>query len=116
VLIATGQNAKSDAGNNNLTDPLGLLQAKLPLQNPPGSVSSDANVVDYILGILFPGEGTANLGAYRAAALNYLNTDDTSLPSPFSSLTVSRTPGSTYDNRLRGMVAMLLTMPRFQEQ
>jgi hypothetical protein len=116
VLTAAGQSGKSDSGNNNTSDPLGLLQVYLPVQTPPGSTSNDANVVDFILGILFPGEGTANLGAYRAAALKYLNTDDFGNPSPFGSLTVSRTPGSTYDNRLRGMVAMLLTLPRFQEQ
>lgn len=116
VLIATGQSGKSDAGNNNVTSPLGLLQAKLPLQVPPGSVSNATNVVDYFLGTLYAGEGRANLDLYRTAALNFLNTDDAGASSPFSALTVSGTAGSTYDNRLRGMVAMLLTMQRFQEQ
>jgi len=37
--------------------------------------------------------------------------------SPFSALTPSTTTGNnTYNTRVRGMVAMLMTMQRFQEQ
>ncbi len=117
-LIASGQTGKNDYSyvNTNLCNPLALLQAKLPSQSPPGSVSNATNVVDYLLAIFYPGEGTANLDLYRTAAINYLNTDDNGLASPFSSLSVSATAGSTYDNRLRGVVAMLLTMARFHEQ
>ena len=73
-------------------------------------------MADYFLGSLYPGEGKANLEVYRQAAINSLNTADTGTPSPFSALTVSSIAGSAYDTRLRGMVSMLMTSPRFQEQ
>ena len=116
VLINAGQSGKTDAGNNNITSPLALLQRKFPLQAPAGNVSNATNVVDYFLGIFFPGEGAANLNQYRTAGINFLNSDDASLSSPFANLTVTATAGQTYDNRLRGLVAMLLTLQRFQEQ
>jgi len=68
------------------------------------------------IGYLFPGEGTANLDLYRASAMNFLNTADDGTTSLFSNLTVSTTPTSAYDLRVRGMVAMLMTLQRFQEQ
>ncbi len=92
------------------SDPVGLLKKKLPV----GSHTNAADVVDYFLAILFPGEGAGNLEAYRAQAIGFLYTaDDGVTASLFSSL-VSTT--STYDLRVRGMVAMLMTFPRFQEQ
>lgn len=109
LLIAKGGAGRTDAGNS-AVDPVALLQLKLPAS---GWGKADA-VADYILGILFPAEGRANLGLYRESALQFLNTgDDGVTPSPFSSLSPTST---SYDNRVRGMVAMLLTMQRFQEQ
>ena len=71
-------------------------------------------MADYFLNLLYPAEGTANLALYRTAAINFLNTGDTgSAASTFSTL------GNTtanYDTRVRGMVAMLMTLQRFQEQ
>ncbi|MBI3878223.1 MAG: DUF1800 family protein, partial [Verrucomicrobia bacterium] len=117
--IASGQSghtgATNDAGNC-LCNPVGLLAYKLPRLNPHGSMTNAANVVDYVLGILFPGEGAANLDLYRTAAINYLNTDDTGAASAFSALTVSAAANSTYDNRVRGVIAMLMATQRFQEQ
>ena len=88
-----------------------LIQSKLAFsQWRDGSA-----IVDYFLGILFPGEGDANLDLDRSAAIDYLNSNDTGAPnsSPFSSLT----PGaSEYDSRVRGTVALLMSLPRFQEQ
>lgn len=92
------------------SDPVGLIRAKLPVQ----SQTDAAAVVDYFLAILFPGEGAGNLEAYRTQAINFLNTaDDGVTASPFSALA---TTNINYDPRVRGMVAMLLTFPRFQEQ
>jgi uncharacterized protein (DUF1800 family) len=105
-----GRDAKNDAGAANVVYPVALLQKKLT-----STQLRDAGaVVDYFLSILFPGEGKANLDLYRREALNYLNTaDDGRTSSPFANFT----PGSiTYDTRVRGMVAMLLTSQRFQEQ
>ena len=71
-------------------------------------------MADYLLDILFPSEGQANLALYRTAAINFLNTaDDGATSSPFSNLSNTTT---TYDTRVRGMVSMLMTSPRFQEQ
>jgi uncharacterized protein (DUF1800 family) len=109
LLIAKGGSGRSDAGNS-FVDPVALLKQKLPAAN-----WNNAEVVaDYFLGILYPGEGTANLGLYRASAVNFLNlADNGTTPSLFSSLAAS---SSTYDTRVRGMVAMLMTFQRFQEQ
>ena len=70
--------------------------------------------VDVFLDLLFPAEGPANLARYRELAVGYLDTgDDGVTPSPFADLE----PGSpAFGNRVRGMVAFLMTSPRFQEQ
>lgn len=113
TLMAIGDAAKADGisgGNNNVTDPVGLLKKKLPTAswNNAGAVS------DYFLSILFPGEGKANLDLYRGNAINFLNTsDDGASSSPFTGL---NNTSSAYDTRVRAMVAMLLTLQRFQEQ
>jgi uncharacterized protein (DUF1800 family) len=110
LLLASGQTGKSDAGEGNRTDPVKLLKSKLP----QAQWKSAESVADYFLRILFPGEGRANLAGYKNLAIEYLNTDDSGAsPSPFSSLADA---SSTYDSRVRGLVAMLMTLPRFQEQ
>jgi uncharacterized protein (DUF1800 family) len=112
LLLASGQNGRGDAGNSTV-NPVTLLQLKLP----SASWKDAGAVADYFLDILFPGEGKANLEVYRQAAINFLNTaDNAATSSPFSGLTVSSVAGSVYDTRVRGMVSMLMTSPRFQEQ
>jgi uncharacterized protein (DUF1800 family) len=108
LLIPTGGSGKSDASNT--SDPVKLLKFKLPQ-----SSWHDANAVaSYFIGILFPGEGKANLNQYLTQAVSYLNTaDDGTTASAFSALVDTTT---NYDYRVRGMVAMLMTFPRFQEQ
>lgn len=122
LLIASGQTghngSQSGTGNdasNSTTSPVRLLFARLPLL---ADQQDAAKVADLFLGLLFPGEGAANLNLYRTAAINFLNTSDDGLAaSPFSALTPGTTSGAnTYDTRVRGMVAMLMTMQRFQEQ
>jgi uncharacterized protein (DUF1800 family) len=108
-LIAKGQSNRSDAGNS-YCDPVALLKMKLASADwsDPGAIA------DYFLALLYPAEGKANLALYRASALNFLNlSDDGVTPSSFSSLSPTST---TYDTRVRGMVAMLMTFQRFQEQ
>ena len=113
--IAYGQsghnNANSDAGDSKCS-PVQLLQTKLA----PGNWTSAVAVADYFVNTLYPGEGSANLQLYRDAAVNFLNTADNGTVSLFSSLSVSSTANSTYDNRVRGMVGMLMCMQRFHEQ
>jgi hypothetical protein len=106
---ASGVGKPPDAGNST-ADPVGLLKLKLP-----GTSWNDAAAVaDYFMGILYPAEGKATLDLYRSAAINYLNTADNGVTSsPFSSLGNTST---TYDTRVRGMVASLMTLPRFHEQ
>jgi uncharacterized protein (DUF1800 family) len=106
----------NNTSNKSVCDPVGLLKYKLPLQNPPGSVTNEANVTDYLLGILVPAEGTANLTLYRAAAIKFLSTaDDGATPSPLGSLSTTGNP-SPFEERIRGAVAMLMTLQRFEEQ
>ena len=109
ALMPASMSGKSDGGVNTSIDPAGLLQLKAP-----AAVRDSGLAADYFLDLLFPAEGRANLTAYRAMAIHWLDTaDDGTTSSPFSALT----PGSTdYDTRLRGMVAALMTTQRFQEQ
>jgi uncharacterized protein (DUF1800 family) len=109
-LMKPGEIGKTDSALVNLSDPVKLLKAKLP-QN----AWKDAKVVaSYFLNILFPAEGKANLERYHSQAIAYLNTTEDGLASSaFSALVDTST---TYDTRVRGMVAMLMTFQRFQEQ
>jgi hypothetical protein len=105
LLAATGD----DAGNNT-ADPVALLKKKLPAAGWNNATA----VADYFVSILFPAEGKANLDLYRNAAVIFLNTDDAgTTSSAFSGL---GNTSATYDTRVRGMVSMLMTTQRFQEQ
>ena len=113
TLMTASDSSKADGisgGNKNLADPVALLQLKLP----GASWTDAASVVDYFLSLFFPAEGKANLDLYRTGAIRFLNTaDDGTTAAPFAGLSPSST---AYDSRVRGMVALLLTLPRFQEQ
>jgi uncharacterized protein (DUF1800 family) len=109
LMLAANASGKADA-RNNLTDPVRLLKAKLP----QASWNDAAAVADYFASVLYPSEGRANLDEYRQMAVWYLNTaDDGVATSAFSGLANTT---ASYDTRVRGMVAMLMTFPRFQEQ
>jgi uncharacterized protein (DUF1800 family) len=110
LLMKPGESGKTDSALVNLSDPVKLLKAKLS-QN----AWKDANVVaSYFLNILFPAEGKANLDQYHSQAVAYLNSADDGLASSAFSALVDTSV--TYDTRVRGMVAMLMTFQRFQEQ
>lgn len=96
-------------GDDNVSDPVGLLQLKLSADRWRDAEA----VVDYFLGILFPGEGRANLDLDRATAIAFLDTTNAGATSPFAALS----PGTAaYDARIRSLVGLLLSLPRFQEQ
>ena len=97
-------------GNTRYSDPVGLLKLKMPASQ----WRDPAAVADYFLDLLFLGEGRANLTLDRAAAIAFMNTNEAgTLASSFSSLD----PNSAgYDTRVRGLVALLLGLPRFHEQ
>lgn len=99
---------KDSAAPSPTTDPVALLKLKRP-----EAVRNAEGVADFFVSILFPAEGTANLQAYRAAAVQFLNTTSGQVASPFSALATTSTD---YDNRIRGMVSLLMTSQRFQEQ
>jgi len=88
------------------------------LRLPNAQSQRDAGLVtDVFLSLIFPGEGRVSLDGYRNLAVSYLNTGDDGVSvSSFSNLSPSNTAGSPYDTRVRGMVALLLSLPRFQEQ
>ena len=117
LLLASGQTGKNDDNtflNNNLTDPVTLLRARLPLL---ADQKDAGKVADLFLGLLYPGEGKASLDEYRTIAMNYLNTTDDGLSlSLFGSLTPNNTSGNIYDTRVRGMVGLLMCLQRFHEQ
>lgn len=109
LTASTTSGRPTDAGAN-VSDPVALLKKQ------PSSLNlrSAPDVASFFLSILFPGEGTANLDLYRASAIRFLDTaDDGVTPSPFSSLADTST---AYDTRVRGMVSLLMTTQRFQEQ
>lgn len=112
-LMVVGDANKNDGisgGNNNISDPVGLLKAKIPA----GSWNNAGAVADFFLANLFPAEGAGNLQSYRTLAMNFLDTNDNGVgTSLFSSLNNTTT---AYDSRVRAMVAMLMSLPRFQEQ
>jgi len=111
LLMTNGSSLKTaDYGTrNNSSDPVKLLKSKLPA----ASWSDTGAVTDYFLGLLYPGEGAGNLGADRAEAIKFLNTADNGGDSPFAN--VGNTTAA-YDGRVRGLVGMLMSLPKFQEQ
>ncbi len=110
----------NDAGNNTVCDVVGLLKAK----TPAATWTNASLVADYFLGLLFPGEGAGNLALYKTAAVNFLNdgsadTITTYRTTPlggFPASAVVSTAGQPYDERVRGMVGLLMSLQRFQEQ
>lgn len=111
ALRTTGSNARPsrELDSKSYIDPVALLR-----ERKPAGLTNAAAAADYFLDLLFPAEGAANLFAYRVLAIRFLNTaDDGTTPSPYSSLS----PGTVaHEDRVRGMVAFLMTTPRFQEQ
>lgn len=98
-------------GTDNVCDPVALLRTRLSAEQLRDAVA----VVDCFLGLFFPGEGRANWGPDRELAMAFLNSADGGVPnsSPFAALV----PGTTaYEGRIRGLVAFLLGLPRYQEQ
>jgi uncharacterized protein (DUF1800 family) len=93
-------------GSSNTSDPVALLRKRLP-----GQLNNASAVVDFFLGLLYPGEGAGNLGRDREAAIIHLNTTEAGASSPFANVS-----GTDYDGRVRSMVGFLLSLPRFQEQ
>jgi uncharacterized protein (DUF1800 family) len=108
LLIAPGGSGRGDAGNST-ADPVALLRRKLP----SASWYNAGEIADFFLANLYFGEGKANLDLYRASAINFLNTADNG--TTIDLLRPSMT-AAVYDTRIRGMVAMLMTLQRFQEQ
>jgi hypothetical protein len=96
-------------GSANTADPVKLLQLRLS----DSAWKDAAAVVDFFLGLLFPGEGAGNMGRDRQAAIDYLNASEAGVPdaSPFAGLS-----GAGYDGRVRSLVGLLMSLPRFQEQ
>lgn len=112
LLMPTGSSTKDDdygsSGLKNTSDPVALIKARMPAQD----WNNDAAVVDFFLGLLFPGEGAANMGRDRQAAIDHLNLSELgTASSPFTGLS-----GAAYDGRVRSMVGFLMSLPRFQEQ
>jgi uncharacterized protein (DUF1800 family) len=112
LLMPTSSSTKDDdygsSGLKNTSDPVALIKARMPSAN----WNNDAAVVNFFLGLLFPGEGAANMGRDRQAAIDHLNSNDLGNgSSSFSGLS-----GAAYDGRVRSMVGFLMSLPRFQEQ
>jgi hypothetical protein len=109
ALMPSGMAGKDEAGINTQVDVLGLLQDRIP-----AAALGDAAVIAHtLLSLIFPAEGIANLARYREVAIEFLNTADNGAVSPFGNLS----PGSlAYDLRVRGLIGLLLSTQRFQEQ
>ncbi|HEY6167713.1 MAG TPA: DUF1800 family protein [Verrucomicrobiae bacterium] len=118
-LMTTGDTNKNDGisgGNKNVADPVGLIKSRLAAGD-----QGNANVVaDLFLKMLYPGEGAVNLAQYKDAAVRFLQSDqfgDVQTSTTFSTEASNSTaPGSEYDTRVRGMVSLLMTLQRFNEQ
>ncbi len=110
LATGTGVRSNPDSLGSSRIDPSAVVALRLA----NGANRSAEAVTDCLLGLLFPSEGRANLGEYRALGIRFLNTaDNGTSPSDFSTLV----PGSKdYDGRVRGLAALLMSSPRFQEQ
>jgi uncharacterized protein (DUF1800 family) len=110
LAAGTGVRSNPDSVGSSRIDPSAVLVLRLAQDD----LRSAEAVADCLLGLLFPSEGKANLNEYRALAIRFLNTTDNgTTPSDFSRLV----PGTKdYDGRVRGLTALLLSSPRFQEQ
>lgn len=110
LASGTGVRSSPDSLGSSRIDPSALLALRLT----NGTNRSAEAVSDELLRLLFPSEGAGNLRQYRALAIQFLNTaDNGTTASNFSSLV----PGTKeYDGRVRGLAALLLSSPRFQEQ
>jgi hypothetical protein len=100
-----------DAGSQS-TDPVGLLKSRLPA----GSWNNSGAVADFFLGLLYPNEGAGNLALYRAAAIDFLDSNDSGVANASTQFSILSNTTTAYDTRVRGMVAMLMTFKRFNEQ
>lgn len=110
LMPVSARGGVGDVSAATYADPVGLLRLRVPADR----LADPTAVADYFIGTLYPAEGKANLDVYRSIALQFLNSgDDGKSASAFSSLAVS---SAAYDTRVRGMVAMLMTLPRFHEQ
>jgi hypothetical protein len=110
LATGTGVRSNPDSLGSSRIDPSAVIALRLA----NGAQRSAEAVTDCLLGLLFPSEGAANLREYRALGIGFLNTaNNGTTPSDFSALA----PGTKdYDSRVRGLVALLLSSPRFQEQ
>ncbi len=110
LASGTGVRSSPDSLGSSRIDPSALLTLRLT----NGANRSAEAVADQLLRLLFPSEGAGNLSQYRAISIQFLNTSDNgTTASEFSSLV----PGTKeYDGRVRGLAALLLSTPRFQEQ
>ena len=102
------QKALSAGGSTDLS-PSKLIQLKHP------EAQKDADrIADFFLALLFPSEGKPNLQDLRNTVVLFLNTAiDGKTSSPFANL---NTTSTEYENRLRGMVALLMSTQLFEEQ
>jgi hypothetical protein len=110
LATGTGVRSSPDSLGSSRMDPSALLALRLT----NGANRSAEAVTDYLLRLLFPSEGPANFSQYRALGIQFLNTaDNGTTPSEFAGLV----PGAKdYDTRVRGLAALLMSSPRFQEQ
>lgn len=99
-----------EQGADNVAIPSGLVVAKFPASE----WNNDEAITDLFLKLIYPGEGTGNLDANREECLRLLNSDESGVPdsSLFSDLPTS----TTWDNRIRSMVGLLLADPKFHDQ
>jgi len=102
-----------DCGSNdtdNVCDPVALLQDRMPA----GDWNNAEAVTDYLLGLVYPSEGTANLTLDRDECLFLLNSDASGTPgsSPFATLT----DPDAYGERVRSLAALILAAPKFHDQ
>lgn len=110
--VASGYSARTGEVGFSLVHPLALVEQRLPADRRP----DPGAVADLFLGLLFPAEGRANLAFYRDLAVRFLDTANDGVRSdPFAGLATAGAP-SPYEVRLRGMVALLLSLPLIHEQ
>jgi uncharacterized protein (DUF1800 family) len=108
LLCPAGPTRPPEAGISR-ADPVALVRRRLP----EAQWTNDRAVVEYFLEILYFGHGKASLQPVRELALEFLNTSDGGGAGSFREL---RPETAAYDERIRGMVALLMSLFPFNQQ
>jgi ABC-type transport system involved in cytochrome bd biosynthesis fused ATPase/permease subunit len=90
-----------------------------PVALLPAEIRNDAGAVaDHFLRLLYPGAGAGNLAPARQAAVSFLDDGSADTATTYRTTKFVSLPATSasYAERVRGLVAMLMSQQRFHQQ